>query len=207
MKSISPSRKDERKQKLRAEILTVASQMFSDRGYEAVTLRAIAENIGYTHAVLYKHFPDKSHILEELCAQTFGLLIRNFDDIAERAATPRDRLFETSRGLMRFCLAHPQHCRIVFFGPENRNGIRAGEYISAIGKPLFDRFEALFLEVARSEQIIAEDMRLVAHTWWCSILGLSMVMIIQGGLPGFSEHERIIEQSISMMWAGLKQQR
>ncbi len=37
--------------------------MFADRGYEAVTLRAIAKEIGYTHAVIYQHFPDKWHIL------------------------------------------------------------------------------------------------------------------------------------------------
>jgi AcrR family transcriptional regulator len=47
--------------------------MFADRGYEAVTLRAIAKEIGYTHAVIYQHFPDKWHILAELSRETIGL--------------------------------------------------------------------------------------------------------------------------------------
>ena len=52
MTSISPSRRAERKERLRGEILAAASKMFADRGYEAVTLRAIAKEIGYTHAVI-----------------------------------------------------------------------------------------------------------------------------------------------------------
>jgi Bacterial regulatory proteins, tetR family len=50
----SPSRRIERKERLRGEILAAASKMFADRGYEAVTLRAIAKEIGYTHAVIYQ---------------------------------------------------------------------------------------------------------------------------------------------------------
>ena len=53
--------------------------MFADRGYEAVTLREIAKEIGYTHAVIYQHFPDKSHILAELSRKTIGPMIQNFD--------------------------------------------------------------------------------------------------------------------------------
>ena len=74
----------------------------------AVTLRAIAKEIGYTHAVIYQHFPDKSHILAELSRETIGLMIQNFDWIAAKHLAPKERLFPTSRGLIQFCIAHPQ---------------------------------------------------------------------------------------------------
>ena len=74
MSSTSPSRRVERKERLRGEILAAASKMFADRGYEAVTLREIAKEIGYTHAVIYQHFPDKWHILAELSSETIGLM-------------------------------------------------------------------------------------------------------------------------------------
>jgi len=93
------------------KVLAAASKMFADRGYEAVTLRAIAEEIGYTHAVIYQHFPDKWHILAELRSETIGLLIQNFDAIAAKHPAPKERLFATSRGLIQFCTAHPQRFR------------------------------------------------------------------------------------------------
>ena len=143
--STSPSRRVERKERLRGEILAAASKMFADRGYEAVTLREIAKEIGYTHAVIYQHFPDKWHILAELSRETIGLMVQNFDAIAAKHLSPKERLFATSRGLIQFCTAHPQQFRNVFFGPENRNGVRAGQYINDIGSAVVRTFcAALF---------------------------------------------------------------
>ena len=200
----SPSRRAERKERLRSEILAAASKMFADRGYEAVTLREIAKEIGYTHAVIYQHFPDKWHILAELSRETIGLLIQNFDAIAAEHSSPKERLFATSRGVIHFCTAHPQQFRNVFFGPENRNGIRAGQYIDDLGKPLFQRFGKLFFEVARDEGLPNKDDMVVAHTWWYTIFGLATLMVIQGVVPDRPDQSVVVEQTIATLWAGVK---
>jgi len=178
--------------------------MFADRGYEAVTLREIAKEIGYTHAVIYQHFPDKAHILAELSRETIGLLIQNFDATAAQHPQPKERLFATSRGLIEFCTAHPQQFRNVFFGPENRNGIRAGQYIDDVGKPLFQRFVQLFFEVARDEGLPGKDDPVVAHTWWYTIFGLATLMVIQGVVPDRPDHTLVVEQTIATLWAGVQ---
>src|SRR6266702_2856216 len=136
--STSPSRRVERKERLRGEILAAAGKMFADRGYEAVTLREIAKEIGYTHAVIYQHFPDKWHILAELSRETIGLMVKNFDAIAAKHLSSKERLFATSRGLIQFCTAHPQQFRNVFFGPENRNGVRAGHTSTTLARRCSD---------------------------------------------------------------------
>jgi AcrR family transcriptional regulator len=202
--STSPSRRAERKEKLRGEILAAASKMFADRGYEAVTLRAIAEEIGYTHAVIYQHFPDKWHILAELSRETIGLMIQNFDTIAAQHPAPKERLFATSRGLIQFCTAHPQQFRNVFFGPENRNGVRAGQYIDDIGRPLFQRFVQLFFDVARDEGLPSKNDMVVAHTWWFAIFGLATLMVIQGVVPDLPDQTLVAEQTIATLWAGVQ---
>jgi AcrR family transcriptional regulator len=204
MTSTSPSRRAERKERLRGEILAAASKMFAERGYEAVTLREIAKEIGYTHAVIYQHFPDKWHILAELSSETITLLIQNFDAIAAQHQVPKDRLFATSRGFIQFCTAHPQQFRNVFFGPENRNGIHAGQYIDDIGKPLFQRFVQLFFDVARNEGLPGKDDIVVAHTWWYSIFGLATLMVIQGVVPNRPDQTLVVEQTIATLWAGVQ---
>src|ERR1700722_6580822 len=202
--SISPSRRVERKERLRGEILAAASKMFADRGYEAVTLREIAKQIGYTHAVIYQHFPDKWHILVELSSETIGLMVQNFDAIAAKHLVPKERLFATSRGLIQFCIAHPQQFRNVFFGPENRNGFRAGQYIDDLGRPLFGRFVQLFFDVAKAEGLPSKDDMVVAHTWWYSIFGLATLMVIQGVVPGLPDQNLVVEQTIATLWAGVQ---
>jgi AcrR family transcriptional regulator len=202
--STSPSRRIERKEKLRGEILAAASKMFADRGYEAVTLREIAKEIGYTHAVIYQHFPDKWHILAELSRETIGLMVQNFDAIAAKHPAAKERLFATSRGLIQFCIAHSQQFRNVFFGPESRNGIRAGEYINDIGAPLFERFVQLFFDVAKEEGLPNRNDIVVAHTWWFSIFGLATLMVIQGVVPDLPDQALVVEQTIATLWAGVQ---
>src|SRR5258707_13128397 len=91
--STSPSRRVERKERLRGEILAAASKMFADRGYEAVTLREIAKELGYTNALIYQHFPDKCHMLAELSRETIGLMVQNFDAIAATHLSPYTSIF------------------------------------------------------------------------------------------------------------------
>jgi len=204
MTSVSSSRRIERKERLRGEILAAASKMFADRGYEAVTLREIAKEIGYTHAVIYQHFPDKWHILAELSRETIGRMVENFDAIAAKHPVPKERLFATSRGLIQFCVSHPQQFRNVWFGPENRNGVHAGQYIDDLGAPLFARFVQLFFEVAEAEGLSNRDDIVIAHTWWFNIFGLATLFVIQGAVPGLSDQKLVTEQTIATLWAGIR---
>ena len=169
-----------------------------------MTLRAIAEEIGYTHAVIDQHFPDKAHNLAELSRETIGLMIQNFDAIAAKHPRSKDRLFATSRGLIQFCTAHPQQFRNVFFGPENRNGIRAGQYINDLGAPLFTRFVELFFDVARDEGLPSRNDMVVAHTWWFTIFGLATLFVIQGVVPDLPDQTLVVEQTIATLWAGVQ---
>jgi AcrR family transcriptional regulator len=50
----------------REAILEAARRLFEERGYDATSLRLIAETVGTTKAAVYYHFPAKEHLLLEL---------------------------------------------------------------------------------------------------------------------------------------------
>jgi AcrR family transcriptional regulator len=202
MTTKSTSRQAERRDRRRQDILDVASRLFSKLGYENVTLRAIAEEMGYAHASLYRYFPDKSSLLAEICRETFSLLVIEFDAVLSATTDPDERLFQTTRAFVRFGLDHPQHFRIVFFGPEDRNGIRAGDYINEIGRPLFDRLVDVFIACSVGQGDAAKPP-LDARTWWFCIFGLTQVLVTQGELPHLPKPETVMERTIQVLWAGL----
>lgn len=77
-------------------ILGASLGLFSERGFEAVSVRDIADEIGIGNSALYKHFENKQEIMEMLV-----------DDISERYR--RDLLeaareVETVEGLKELCL-------------------------------------------------------------------------------------------------------
>ena len=65
----------------RAEIQQVALALFTERGYDATSMREIAEQLGITKAALYYHFPAKEAIVASLFEDSRQAL----DDLLDRA--------------------------------------------------------------------------------------------------------------------------
>jgi len=53
----------------RREIFAAARSIGVRSGWKAVTIRAVAQQLGYTSPLLYEHFRDKQEILTELAIE------------------------------------------------------------------------------------------------------------------------------------------
>jgi AcrR family transcriptional regulator len=56
----------------RSRIQAIAVELFTEQGYDATSLREIAERLGVTKAALYYHFKSKDDILHSLVDDYFG---------------------------------------------------------------------------------------------------------------------------------------
>ena len=82
---------DERRTGTREQIRTLALELFAERGYDATSLREIAEQLGITKAAVYYHFKTK----EELLASLVDDFLAEIDELVNWAqhqpATPATR--------------------------------------------------------------------------------------------------------------------
>ena len=74
-------RTDTRRTDTRELIRGVALDLFAERGYDATSLREIAERLGVTKAAVYYHFRTK----EEILASLFDEQLAGIDEIVEWA--------------------------------------------------------------------------------------------------------------------------
>ncbi len=109
----SKERRESEKLATRARILDAARDMFSERGVEATTMRAIADRIGYTATAIYYHFRDKDALLLELCYLDFASLGRAIAQ-AGSVADPIERLRRVGRAYIDFALDNPSQYRFMF---------------------------------------------------------------------------------------------
>lgn len=63
----------------RSQILQVATELFTEQGYEATSLREIAERLGVTKAALYYHFKSKDDLLVAILEPVEGVLLELMD--------------------------------------------------------------------------------------------------------------------------------
>ena len=109
----SNERRTRQRAETRRKILDAARDMFVEHGYEATTVRAIAEQIEYTPAGLYHHFPSKDAILSELCTADFRALAAAFLRIG-RIEDPVERLLRIGEAYVAFALEHPMQYQLMF---------------------------------------------------------------------------------------------
>lgn len=97
----------------RQRIQQVALELFTEHGYEATSLREIAERLGVTKAALYYHFKTKDDIIDSLVADRMAMIQDLIDWASTQPRTVATRLEAIRRysdvlheqdfhGLMRF---------------------------------------------------------------------------------------------------------
>src|SRR6266511_5472687 len=99
--SKSRARRTRQREETRRLILNTAREMFVRLGYEATTMRAIADRIEYTATAIYHHFKNKEALLAELCAADFRALAAAFQKIG-RIEDPIERLRKSGMAYVQF---------------------------------------------------------------------------------------------------------
>src|SRR4028119_1353956 len=96
-------RRERERSETRAKILDAARDLFAEHGYDAVSMRKIAEAIEYSPTAIYVHFKDKEALFHELCRGDFGRLAHESQRLGS-IADPVERLRLLGHAYMRFAL-------------------------------------------------------------------------------------------------------
>src|SRR5215469_13479007 len=79
----SIERREREREDKRRQILDAARELFVEEGYDAVTMRKVADKVEYTPTAIYLHFKDKEELVREVVTQDFLKLGKHFQSIAE----------------------------------------------------------------------------------------------------------------------------
>lgn len=185
-KSPSHVRRAREREQLRARILDAARALFAADGYDAVTIRRVAERVEYTPPVIYQHFADKAALIREICYadwRAFGAHFRELFAVAD----PIERLTRMGELYVEFALTHPNHYRLMFMTPPPADTPIAKEVIDpeARGNPELDAYAMLRANVdaaCRDGRFNPplDDPAMIAHVLWQSLHGIVSMHIARG---------------------------
>lgn len=167
-------------------ILEAADRLLLASGDEdAVSVRAVADEVGLTPAALYKHYPDKETLLFAVCA-------RQFDRVAEEVAGPAlgstdDPVLALRRlgeGYVRFGVEHPEHYRIMFMRRQDHEPERyAAERVLETGLfgvtlPAVQRC----LDEGRFRDDVGDALD-IAWVLWMAVHGITSIAVAKPNFP------------------------
>jgi len=203
-------RRERERRELRRKILDAARALFVEQGYDAVTMRKIAQAIEYSPTAIYLHFKDKMAVMRALCDQDYLALAKRFRKIAT-VADPVERLRQAGLAYAEFGFKHPNHYQWMFMTlhPHNRPEDSALEQ----GNPEEDAYA--FLRWTVSEAIAQgrfrpelSDPELVSQVIWSGIHGVISLRIakIKDEWVAWTAQRTAVQTMIDVLVRGLARQ-
>ena len=108
----------EKRQQLRAErerrIVDAARDIAAGEGWDAVTIRRLSDEIGYSQPVLYTHFASKQAIVGAVALDGFRELTRLLRDANRGGVEPAESLRCVAEAYLRFAAARPSLYEAMF---------------------------------------------------------------------------------------------
>ena len=132
----------------REKIMDVALHMFSERGYEAVSIRDICGEVGIKESTLYYHFKNKKDILDSLIAKFKAHIDELLSHVDEISAGPTDKAGKGKSSARKSSKGKSQ---------EDPSFLMVDSYM--MDSYLFDPFCNLMLRLMMIEQFHNEEIR------------------------------------------------
>ncbi len=107
-------RKIRQKEEVRSSILKAAWQLVIEEGWQALSIRKIAEAIEYSVPVIYDHFANKEAILLELTKQGFQILNSELVKAKKRSANPEKQIEAMAYSYWEFAFDHKAYYQVMY---------------------------------------------------------------------------------------------
>jgi AcrR family transcriptional regulator len=194
----------------RDEILMAAKELFLREGYQATTIRRIADVVGVSAPALYLYFKDKDAILIALCDQTFGAMIELMDSLDQKPVAPVAKLRRCGAAYIRFALEHPREYWLTFMSGNTPQEIKKrGHKAEAIdpnepgsqGAIAFARFMGIFRDIEQSGLALHYPLETTTELVWMSLHGLVAAIINNPEFP-WTKRDALIEGMLDMVVRG-----
>jgi AcrR family transcriptional regulator len=181
---LSKQRRERERQELREKIFDAARELFANHGYEAVTLRKVAETINYSPTTIYLHYEDKDSLIREIVAHDFRDYARGFS-VCATIEDPWQKLLCAGRTYVNWGIAHPYHYWMMFMSlPTNTEANK--KLVEPLDDPSIHDTYILLQSIVR-EAITAgcfhpdfSDEELVVQMLWAGMHGIVSMHIAKG---------------------------
>ena len=145
-------------------IVAVARRIAESEGWDAVTIRRLADEIEYSQPVLYSHFENRDAIVAAVAVEGFREITDALRKAAARLPGRQSALENVAAAYLDFAQKHPALYEAMFVLPTNLRFAHAGT------KP---ELRAAFGALAAVVTPFCADSELVTETFWSTLHGLA----------------------------------
>ncbi|MDR3716032.1 MAG: TetR/AcrR family transcriptional regulator [Puia sp.] len=194
-------RKQRQKTEVRSAIHQAAWQMVKKEGWQALSIRKIADAIEYSIPVIYDHFENKEAILFEFAKEGFLLLSKKVEAARKKYTDPEEALEAMAKAYWSFAVNNEEYYQLMY-GLGMPSCEVDGQNVGCVC------YDQLMLETVR--EIIAAgsnpdmDYKLKFYTLWSFLHGLIAMNRMKNSPASKNMNQVILKDAINSFIRGLK---
>ena len=175
----------------------LALEILREHGDAAISLRALAKQIGVSAPALYRHFVDRDSLLAELAITGFSALRERL--LAVDQSDPRRALIDIGLVYVSFARDEPNLYRLMFGGRVLPKGIHPR--LDIAGKGAFQVLEDTIAQAQAVGYVKPIPLSLMTAAAWSLVHGLSQLSI-DGHLPSTKAEPHLAEGVVTLLLDG-----
>lgn len=185
-------RRLKQKEAVRDSILEAAKNIVLKEGWQAVSIRKIADAIAYSLPVVYNHFESKDAILEEFVKQGFDMLSQEMLKAKAQSQDSAKQLTDMAIAYFEFAFNQREYYQMMF-----GLGMPSCERVSQISE--IANFSGILIATLQSlsnTQQIEEKTILKFHTFWSILHGLSSINMVNMTATPDAMQQRVLLDAV-----------
>ncbi|MGB4342778.1 MAG: TetR/AcrR family transcriptional regulator [Moraxellaceae bacterium] len=186
-----PKQPDVERQKKIDNIIKIAQSLFANDGYQAVSMRKIAEMAGMGTMTLYKYFPNKNAILHYIWADFFDELFEQVRADISKKNDAKSKLRQMCITYLEYWIEHKDRFRIVFLNEDRASS--SDEFFinhANIKEEILLVVGPLVKDLLKS--VDGASMMVFLESLMCFVNGIALNVITISEYP-WSNHEKYID--------------
>jgi AcrR family transcriptional regulator len=188
-------------EQIREMILSSAQQIVSEQGLETLTVRKIAQDIGYTVGSIYMVFTNMQELVLHIKAQTLDKLAEHLAKNVLPDASPEQGIYLMAENYLQFAKDNFNCWRLVFESDAGYKSHLPVWYLSKI-EQMFIPVEVLLQ--ALSPGLSTEQYTLAARTLWGGVHGVCVLSLHgnlgRAGVENSTHTVRLLTESFLLGW-------
>jgi len=194
-------RKIRQKEEIRASILKAAWEVVLEEGWQALSIRKIAEGIEYSVPVIYDHFANKEAILFELTKQGFQLLNADLVKARKRSGNPEKQIEAMAYSYWEFAFDNKAYYQVMFgLGMPNCEMVGKIDELVVFSNLIMQPLKEL---IALGKNKTADPF-LKLHTFWSMLHGLISINMMNNNEHKEELNQLVIQDFIIGFISGIK---
>lgn len=187
------------KEKVRETIIAKAWEMVQAEGWEALSIRKIADAIEYSVPVIYDHFENKEAILSEFAKEGFRILSKKMEQAKQKAENPVEQLKAMADAYWNFAMKQTAYYRLMYgVGMQCCNGLGNDK------EGFDDHVTDTIRQIVSKTKYKNTNVCLKYHTFWSILHGLVSIKITAQSRQDRELNKLVLQDAIEGFIKNLK---